>query len=106
MPLFIHASFCSVDLGSIDKTSTEWKVTVPAKTQVQLSVVDENGDEAWSKTVSQERLGIVGIILTFPPRSPLVTAMIPPVSLLLLAMAPALALALALRPALHRKYCD
>ena len=66
-PMFLFiALFCSADLGDFDKTFMEWKVTLKAGTQVQLSVVDANDDEAWSNTVSHERLGFVGIILTFP----------------------------------------
>jgi hypothetical protein len=40
-----------VEIGDFDKTFTEWTAKVPAGTHVQLSLVDANDEEAWSKTI-------------------------------------------------------
>lgn len=40
------------DLGDHDGTSLPWKVDLPAGTQVQLSLQDATGDEAWSGPVT------------------------------------------------------
>jgi len=42
------------DLGDHDDTKISWKVAIPAKWQVQLSLEDKNGDEAWSGTIEVE----------------------------------------------------
>ena len=44
-------SLCSVDLGDHNGTSITWNVGLSAGTQVILSLVDANEDEAWSGTV-------------------------------------------------------
>jgi len=41
-----------VEVGDFDKTFIEWETTIPAGTQVQLSLVDANDDEAWSNTIT------------------------------------------------------
>jgi len=40
------------DLGDHDGTSMTYKVAIPAGTQVQLSLQDAAGDEAWSGTIT------------------------------------------------------
>jgi hypothetical protein len=40
------------DLGDHDGSSAPWKVDLPAGTQVQLSLQDGTGDEAWSGPVT------------------------------------------------------
>lgn len=42
------------DLGDHDGTKISWKVALPAGFQVQLSLEDKNGDEAWSGTIEVE----------------------------------------------------
>ena len=42
----------SVDLGDIQATLTNWKVNLPAGTEVVLSVIDAKDQEAWSKKVT------------------------------------------------------
>ena len=39
------------DLGDHDKTSMSWNVSLPAGTQLLISVEDSEGEEAWSDTV-------------------------------------------------------
>jgi len=41
-----------VDVGDFDTTSINWKTTIKAGTQVQLSLVDADDNEAWSKTLT------------------------------------------------------
>jgi hypothetical protein len=41
-----------VDIGNFDKTFTDWKVTLPAGSKIQLSIVDADDDEGWSKTIT------------------------------------------------------
>ena len=43
---------CSADLGDHNGTSVTYKVAIPSGTQVQLSLEDAAGDEAWSGTVN------------------------------------------------------
>ncbi|KAJ3500388.1 hypothetical protein NLJ89_g9820 [Agrocybe chaxingu] len=37
-----------VEVGDFTKTFIDWKTTIPAGTEVQLSLVDADDDEAWS----------------------------------------------------------
>lgn len=39
------------DLGDHEGTKISWKVALPAGLEVQLSLEDSNGDEAWSQTI-------------------------------------------------------
>ncbi|VDB83757.1 unnamed protein product [Peniophora sp. CBMAI 1063] len=40
------------DLGDHSKTSMSWNVSLPAGTQLLISVEDSEGDEAWSDTIT------------------------------------------------------
>jgi hypothetical protein len=40
------------EIGDFGKTVTDWTANIPAGTQVQLSLVDANDDEAWSKIIT------------------------------------------------------
>jgi hypothetical protein len=40
------------DLGDFNTTITKWKVTIPAGTVVQVSVVDSKEEEAWSGNIT------------------------------------------------------
>ncbi|KAF8150638.1 hypothetical protein B0H34DRAFT_801577 [Crassisporium funariophilum] len=41
-----------VEVGDFNTTSIQWKTTIAAGTQVQLSLVDADDNEAWSKTIT------------------------------------------------------
>ncbi|KIK62986.1 hypothetical protein GYMLUDRAFT_41287 [Collybiopsis luxurians FD-317 M1] len=41
-----------VDLGDQDGTSVSWTPNVPAGTQLELSLIDSTGEEAWSGTIT------------------------------------------------------
>ncbi|KDR76339.1 hypothetical protein GALMADRAFT_67518 [Galerina marginata CBS 339.88] len=41
-----------VEVGDFHTTSIDWKTSVKAGTQVQLSLVDADDNEAWSKTIT------------------------------------------------------
>jgi hypothetical protein len=41
-----------VEVGDFDKTSIQWTANIAAGTQVQLSLVDKNDQEAWSKIIT------------------------------------------------------
>ncbi|CAA7267168.1 unnamed protein product [Cyclocybe aegerita] len=41
-----------VEVGDFTKTFIDWKTTIPAGTEVQLSLVDADDDEAWSGKIT------------------------------------------------------
>ncbi|PPQ65278.1 hypothetical protein CVT26_000238 [Gymnopilus dilepis] len=41
-----------VDLGDFNKTAITWTANIPAGTEVQLSLLDAEDNEAWSKTLT------------------------------------------------------
>lgn len=45
---------CSVEVGDFSTTLINWKAAVAAGTTVQLSLLDANDNEAWSKNVRVE----------------------------------------------------
>jgi hypothetical protein len=41
-----------VEVGDFDTTHIDWTANIPAGTKVQLSLVDKNDQEAWSKVIT------------------------------------------------------